>query len=193
MKRIAMVGFTVMLAVLALGTMQPAAGQGEGSPHPRMAGPGHGAERLLAMLEIPRVRQLLGLTDDQASRLRQITVDTEKAAIKTKADLAVRGIELRELLLADNPDGDTVMKKVQEISDLTTQLMKLHVQALLSAKTVLTPEQQKKIRELSANWRLGQEGMHPGHPGMQGGPGRPPMPPRPATQPPAHPMEPPVE
>jgi Spy/CpxP family protein refolding chaperone len=163
-----------------------------------MAGPGHEAERLLAMLDGDRVKGLLGLTDEQATRLRQITVETEKAAIKTKADLAVRRIELRELLRADNPDRDTVMKKVKEVSDLTGQLMQQHVQALLSAKTILTPEQQKKMREFSANHRIGQPGMHgPGmfvpHPGMPGGQGRPPVPPRSFTEPLAHPSEPPVE
>jgi Spy/CpxP family protein refolding chaperone len=151
-----------------------------------MRGRGHEAERLLALLESDRGRQLLGITDEQATRLRQITVEAEKAAIQTKADLAVRGIELRELLVVDNPDRATVLKKVDEISALTGTLMKQHVEALLSAKTVLTPEQQKKIRELSANWRLMR--------GMPGGPGRPPMAPRPAGPPSGPPPgEPPVE
>ena len=164
-----------------------------------MAGPGHGGERLLAMLNGERAKEALGLTDDQATRLRQITVETEKAAIKTKADLAVRRIELRELLQADNPDRDTVMKKVQEVSDLTGQLMQQHVQALLSAKTILTPAQQKKIREFSANHRMGRPGMQsPGmffvpRPGMPGGQGQPPVPPRSSNEPSAHPSEPPVE
>ena len=138
----------------------------------------------------------MGLTDDQATRLHQIMVETRKAAIKTKADLAVRRIELRELLKADKPDRDTVMKKVQEVSDLTGQLMQQHVQALLSAKTILTPEQQKKIREFSASHRMGQQGTQwrgARRPGMRGGPGRPPMPPNSAPQPPAQPQEPPVQ
>jgi len=198
MKKTVMVGLSAVLVMLALGTIGRAAGQGDARRCPMMAGPGHEAERLLAMLDGDRVKGLLGLTDEQATRLRQITVETEKAAIKTKADLAVRRIELRELLRADNPDRDTVMKKVKEVSDLTGQLMQQHVQALLSAKTILTPEQQKKMREFSANHRIGQPGMHgPGmfvpHPGMPGGQGRPPVPPRSFTEPLAHPSEPPVE
>ena len=198
MKRVAVLGVSVVLVVLALGTVKWAAGQAEGRPHWRMAGPGHEAERLLGMLDNERVKATLGLTDDQANRLRQITVEMEKTAIKTKADLAVRRIELRELLKADNPDRDAVMKKVQEVSDLTGQLMQQHVQALLSAKTVLTPEQQKKIREFRFNQRLGRpgmqgQGMFVPRPGMPGGQGRPPMPPRSPSEPPAHPQEPPVQ
>jgi Spy/CpxP family protein refolding chaperone len=188
MKRMAIVGFAVVLAVLALGVLTPAAAQMDPGPRPGMRSRGHEAERLLALLESDRGRQLLGITDEQATRLRQITVEAEKAAIRTKADLAVQGIELQELLVADNPDRATVLKKVEEISALTGTLMKQHVEALLSAKTVLTPEQQKKIRELSANWHL-MRGMPGRGPGMPGGPGRPPMQP----QPPARPLEPPVQ
>jgi len=193
MKRMTIVGFTVVLAVLALGVLTPAVAQMDPGPRPGMRGQGHEAERLLAILESDRGRQLLGITDEQATRLREITVEVEKAAIRTKADLAVQGIELRELLVADNPDRATVLKKVDEISALTGTLMKQHVEALLSAKTVLTPEQQKKIRELSANWRL-MRGMQGRHPGMPGGPGRPPMAPRPEGPPSGPPPgEPPVQ
>jgi Spy/CpxP family protein refolding chaperone len=102
--------------------------------------------RLLAMLNSDRVKTALGLTADQTSQLREIVVNTQKSNIKTRADLAVRGIELRELLRADNPNRDAVMKKIDEISALRTEMMKEDAGALLSAKKVLTPEQQEKIR-----------------------------------------------
>ena len=202
MKKTVMVGLSTVLVVLALGTVKWAAGQAEGKHFGRMAGPGfeagrcpmmtgpeHGAGGALGMLDSPQVKAALGLTDDQVARLSQIKVETEKAAIKTKADIAVQRIELRELLKADNPDRDTVMKKVQEVSDLTGQLMQEHVQALLSAKTILTPEQQKKLREFRASQRWGRPGMQgqrmqTPRPGMPGGQGRPPMPPRSSNDPP---------
>ena len=96
--RVAVLGMSAVLAVLALGTVKWA------------AGPGHEGEWLLAILDSGRVKAALGLTDDQARRLRQIRVKTQKAAIKTKADPAVRRIELRELLKGDNPVRDTVVK-----------------------------------------------------------------------------------
>ena len=90
---------------------------------------------------------------------------TTKASIKTGADLAVRRIELRELLRADNPDRDAATKKVQEISNLRGELIKLRVEAMIAAKKVLTPEQQKKIRAFremrreEARRRRGMMGM----------------------------------
>ncbi len=107
--------------------------------------------RVLAMLDNDHVKSALGLSDDQSSRLRQIVVDTQKSNITTGAEMRVRGIELRELLRADNPDRDAVMKKIDQISTLRTEMLKQDVDALLKAKTVLTPEQQKKIRTFIEN------------------------------------------
>lgn len=102
--------------------------------------------RLLAMLDNDRMKSALGLTDDQSARLRKIVVDTEKSTIKSRADLKVHGIELRELIRTDAPDRQAVMKKVDEISALRQEMMKQEFDALLNAKSVLTPEQQKKVR-----------------------------------------------
>lgn len=109
-------------------------------------GGGFGAERMLRMVENPRVRQILGLSDDQVARLRTIGVDAEKAAIQSHADMELRGIELRELLRADNPDHDAIMQKLDEINALRGKIAKQRVEALLSARGVLTPEQVKKVR-----------------------------------------------
>lgn len=154
------------------------------------------AGRLLAALDNDRVKAYLNLTDSQADRLRQILVDAEKAGVKTRADIAVRGIELRELLRADKPDHDAVMKKVDELSNLRGQMMKERIEALLAAKNVLTPEQQKKIRtfmERRAGFGGGREPFSARREGF--GPRRPEAMPRPpaAPAPPAHPGEPPVE
>jgi Spy/CpxP family protein refolding chaperone len=150
--------------------------------------------RLMAMLENDRIKAALGLTDQQSDKLRQILVDTEKSTVKARADLQVHQIELRELLRADKPDRDAVIKKAQEISDLRGQQMKLHLVALLSAKEVLTPEQQKKIRAFIESRRpgMGQGGggpmFRPGMGGERRGPGRAPRAPD-TPKPPAPPNE----
>jgi len=150
------------------------------------------ATRLMAALESDRVKAYLNLTDQQVDRLRQLLVDTEKAGVRTRADIEVRHIELRELLRADKPDHDAVIKKVQELSELRGQMMKQRIEALLDAKSVLTPEQQKKIREFMSRresfgaergrFGAGREGFRPSRPQA----------PRPSA-PPARPGEPPVQ
>jgi len=147
---------------------------------------------LLGLAHNSRLRAYLNLTDQQVDRLHQISVDSEKASVKTRADLELRRIELRELWRADNPDHDAVMKKVQEISELRGQMMKQHMETLLTARSVLTPEQQKKLRFFRENRGFGG----PGHQHMMehhGGQARQYGPPSAPAAPPAHPDEPPVQ
>jgi Spy/CpxP family protein refolding chaperone len=141
------------------------------------------------------LRAYLNLTDQQAERLHQISVDSRKSSVKTRADLELRSIELHELLRADSPDHDAVMKKVQEVSELRGQMMKQHMETLLAARSVLTPEQQKKLRSFQENRGFagaGREHMME-HRGGHGGPGGHPGAPGAPAAPPPHPDEPPVQ
>ena len=189
MRRWGIAGFVLVLSMLGAGTALWAQEEGGWGHGFRERGEEHTGQRLMAMLESDRVKAALGLTDQQSDRLRQIMVETEKTNVKSRAEIAVRGIELRELLRADKPDRDTAMKKVQEISDLRRDVMRQHIDALLAAKTVLTPEQQKKIRAFIERRRsegFSREGFRPHGPGAPGRPGAPPEP--------AHnPDEPPVQ
>ena len=151
---------------------------------------GHvGVERLLGLLDSERVRTYLGLADPQAGRLRQVVVETEKAKVRIRAEIEVRRIELREALRADKPDRDEILKKVQEISDLRREAMRHSVEAILAAKTILSPEQQRKVFSMLENRPGGgpggeeSEGVHATPLPRLGVP----------PQVPLHPGEPPVE
>lgn len=140
------------------GTMQMM-GQMMGGPQGRggrgqQSGPGNPLQmvsKLLAALDDTRVRSMLGLTDQQSDSLRKIVVDTETFTITTGAAVAVNGLELRELLRADKPDRAAVMAKGDAISKSTSDLINHYLDAMLSAKTILTPEQQKMIRNYMQN------------------------------------------
>jgi len=124
-----------------LGPSQGAGGRGQG-----LGGALQRVSRLLAALDDTRVRTMLGLTDQQADSLRKIIVDTETFTIKTGAVIAVDSIDLQELLRADKPDRAAVMSKGDEISKSTSQLINHDLEAMVAAKAILTPEQQKMIR-----------------------------------------------
>jgi hypothetical protein len=111
------------------------------------AGPLQQISRLMSAVDDPRMKATLGLTDQQADGLRKIIVDTETFTITTAASIAVNSIQLRELLRADKPDRAAVKSKGDEISKATSQLIDHYLDAMLSAKEILTPEQQRKIRE----------------------------------------------
>jgi hypothetical protein len=127
----------------------------------RSGGPLRIFSRLLAAIDNPRVRMALNLSDQQADSLRKIIVDTETYTITTGASIAVDGIQLRELLRADNPDRAAVMAKGDEISKLTSQLINRYLDSMLSAKTILTPEQQRRIRAYFQNGAAGMRMPRP--------------------------------
>lgn len=105
-----------------------------------MGGPG-------AEMSAERMRRELNLTDQQVSRLRQMDVERQKKAIRTRADLETRELDLHELLRADSPDRAAVDAKINEIGTLRTQMMKDGMDARLALMQVLTPEQKQKMRQ----------------------------------------------
>ena len=152
-----------------------------GRPGMRRMGMRHGGwgggGGLLRMAENPRVRTALGLSDEQVARLHKIGVDAQKASVQTRADMQLRRIELRELMRADNPDQSAIMAKLDEVNALQGKMQKQRVETLLAARSVLTPEQLKKVKTLMENRRAGGPGGEgimqrrggPGHPGGPGG------------------------
>jgi hypothetical protein len=147
---------TLALSLLCLGNICWGVNQGRWGNSLREPRNQLGVERLLALLESGRIRIYLRLADPQVERLRQIVVETEKANVKTRAEIEVRSIELREALRADKPDRDEILKQVQEISDLRRETMKHNVEAILAAKTVLSPEQQRRLFSLLENRHEGR-------------------------------------
>ena len=164
---------------------------------------GAGGGNLTGLLNSRRLREALELTDEQAEQLRKINVDTRKTTVRKRADLQVSRIELTELLRSDDPPRAQVEQKVREITQLQGDLMQARVDALLSAKAVLTPEQQQKAQELRSQRRGGRRGMWRGGGQSRGSsrehfrrgwsgqqfrryfdrPARPPTPPRPPSPP----------
>lgn len=192
MKKWIAIGTTLVLGVMSSGLMAQSVEPGQwGGPAIRQGHRGRGAG-LLALLDNPRVKAYLNLTDPQVDQLRQIAVESQKVAVKNRAEVEVREIELRELLRADQPDREAIMKKLDELSSLRGNLMKQRVEALLSARSVLTPEQQKKVRSFLENREgFGMRGERPGE--RPGGWGPPSGTPRGGPAAPARPAAPPVE
>ena len=128
-------------------------------PEGRRGSRGHafqgGGGKLTGLLNSRRLREALELTDEQTEQLRKITVDTRKTTVQKRADLQVHRIELHEVLRAENPPRAQVEQKVREITQLQGDLMQTRVDALLSARAVLTPEQRQKAQELRSQGRRG--------------------------------------
>lgn len=139
---------------------QPAPGaQGQGMRSPRPARAFRGAamamrrpgmvrrDVLARLLRDPELQKQLNLTDEQRKKLQDINFNTEKAAITERAAMQVQRLELKRLMRAENPDRAAIDKKIQEISQARTALMKTRANELLDVRAVLTKEQRDKIRE----------------------------------------------
>jgi Spy/CpxP family protein refolding chaperone len=120
----------------------------------------------------PDMREKLGITTEQAARIRQQETDFQKASVMNRAKSEVAHMELNQLMSADKPDRAAIDKKLSDISaaQLVSEQTRVHHQ--LDMKTALTPDQQAKLKELMQSRRPGIHG--PGDPngGPQGGPGR---------------------
>jgi len=172
MKRTAIACVVVLGGFLSLPLR--AADQGPGGWGPgRGRGPGMGGP-MFGLLHNQRVKAELGLTDEQSEKLRKLFSETHKASIRSRAELKIKRMELHELMMASTTDREAAMKKVTDISDLRAQRMRQHVESMLAAKTILTPEQQKKIHTMMAD-RMSRRGEgFRGRRGSGRGPGGPP-------------------
>lgn len=108
------------------------------------------------------LREKLNLTDAQKERLADIRDRHARAAIPIQGDLRVAGLDLRKLMRADKPDQRAIDAQIDRIASLRASLQKARVAGQLEARAVLTPAQQKIMRE-SRGGRMG-----PGRMGERG-------------------------
>jgi Spy/CpxP family protein refolding chaperone len=144
----------------------PGAGMGPGMHR----GPGMGAGRPGAA----ELHKKLNLTDDQKAKLADIHDRTQRAAIPLRADLRIARLDLGKLMRADKPDSRAIDAQIDRIASLRGSMQKGHVAGMLEARGVLTPAQQKLLREerggMMGRGLHGGRGLRGGR-GLHGGPG----------------------
>ncbi len=132
--------------MMAPGSMDPA---GMDPPMDPGADPGPGGmgrgHMQQARRGIMRRLQALDLSDDQWTKIREIHFAAQKEMIPKRADLQVKELDLRELLLDPKPDQGKVDATLDEIASARRSLAGVEVHALLQVRDVLTPEQLQKF------------------------------------------------
>jgi Spy/CpxP family protein refolding chaperone len=119
----------------------------------------------------PRFRDKIGMTQEQAQKIRMETFDFQKAQIRNRADVQVRMLELRELLSAENPNRGSINSKLEEISAARLAQAKSAVDFRLDMRAALTPDQKLKLQGMRKQFfqhRFGPSGSGNG-PGPQSG------------------------
>ena len=135
----------------------------------RMGRQGFGGRRgefgLGRLLNNPEIREKVGITAEQAAKIRQDETEFRKAEIRDRADLEVKRIDLENLLSAEKPDRAAIDSKLQEISAARLTLEKSSVHFRLNMREAITPAQREKLRQL-----MKERGQREGGPGRPTGP-----------------------
>ncbi len=134
----------------------------------------------------PKLRQELGITDEQAAKIRQESLDFKKAEIRLRADMELKSLDLHSLLSAEKPDRAAIYRSLQEVSAAQMASEKARIDHHLATRELLTPAQTQKLREMRETFEHrgpeagGEHGMmmHREHMMQHGPSGAPPAPPQ---------------
>jgi Spy/CpxP family protein refolding chaperone len=124
---------------------------------------------LARLIQNPSFRQRFGISAKQAQKIRTQTFDFRKARIENRADIAVKRLELKNQLSAENPDRAAIDRTLAEISAAKLAQAKSAVDFHLDMRATLTPDQWQKLRQMRQEFRhrgfrRGQNGFGPnGH------------------------------
>jgi Spy/CpxP family protein refolding chaperone len=148
---------------------------------------GEGME-LAWVVNDPKLREKLGITTEQAAKIRQEALDFEKAEIRLRADAQVKRLDLHSLVSVEKPDRTAIYRCLQEVSAAQLAIEKAGIDHHLATRDLLTPEQMEKLKQFRHEFGHHEERapgsqmmMHPGG-GMMMHPDAPDAPPSPAPQ-----------
>jgi Spy/CpxP family protein refolding chaperone len=138
-------------------------GMGPGRPGP---GRGRGGWSMHHGRLGPMLARELDLTPQQIEKMKATRDAQQRKAIQARADIQIARLDLRKLIQADKPDAKAIEVQIDRIAGLRAGLEKSRVAAMLDFRASLTPDQQKKLRELHDR---GPEIHGPGAPQKRGG------------------------
>lgn len=119
-------------------------------------------ERMMAMLE---------LSDEQAEKIEAIHLKASKSTLPLMSKMKIKEAELDELMVAEKPNRNAIIKKIQELESLKSEFKILNTLKRLDVRDLLTEEQRIKFDHMRMSRGPGRPGMerHMGHtPGLQG-------------------------
>lgn len=90
----------------------------------------------------------LGLDDKQKDALKALRSKTMKDMVKRMADMQIAGIELKDLLDKDPVDMKSVEVSLKKNASLKTEMFLAHIKAREEMKSILTPDQRKRLKEM---------------------------------------------
>jgi Spy/CpxP family protein refolding chaperone len=133
----------------------------EGGPRSPDGGPGgeHGGpvggpeaglspERLVDRLRDPAMRTELKISDDQMTRLDNLSYQTEKSMIDLKGERQLIQLDLKRLLNSDRFDSSAAPALTDKLVLVEGKMIRARLSALFEARRIFSDEQWQKLRNL---------------------------------------------
>jgi Spy/CpxP family protein refolding chaperone len=92
----------------------------------------------------------LGLDEKQKEAIKALQTKTMKEMIRKKADAQIADIDLKNLLDKDPVDMKAVEATVKKSESFKTAMFLAHISAREELKSILTPDQRKRLKEMPA-------------------------------------------
>ena len=96
----------------------------------------------------PNIAQQVGITDDQKKKMDDIFQQHKLQLIDLKAVVEKQEAILQPLIGADQPDESKILSQIDAIAQARAELEKANARMLFGIRTVLTPDQWKKVRAM---------------------------------------------
>jgi len=129
-------------------------------------GHGHGKHPNAAdfIWHVLKAKETLGLSDEQDARLRTIATTFKKEHVKKTAEIELAEIDLHQLLSRQDKQagGEDLETAVRKMYALKADRRIASIRAFQEVRSVLTPEQQKKLKELYEQRRGTMDGKGTG-------------------------------
>jgi len=90
----------------------------------------------------------LGLTDEQAAKIKALKLKTKKDIIKRKAEIDLVAVDLRAQKRKDPVDTKAVHALIDKKYELKKEKAKYSMAAYVELKGILTAEQKSKLKEI---------------------------------------------
>ena len=117
-------------------------GPGDGMRPGMMQGRGAGMTRGRGQ----HMARVLGLSEDQRAKVRQIREDTRRKNWDALGQIRSERFKLREMMRGDKVDPEAAIEQKRKVDELKRQLMRLRLEARNQVLALLTPEQREKAR-----------------------------------------------
>jgi len=90
--------------------------------------------------------RVLGLSEDQRAKVRQIREDTRRKNWDALGQIRSERFKLREMMRGDKVDPEAAIEQKRKVDELKRQLMRSRLEARNQVLALLTPEQREKAR-----------------------------------------------